>query len=224
MTGQEVLELISIMDRLRSPGGCPWDAEQTHESLLEYLLEETHEFIAAVESRDEAEMVEELGDLLLQVVFHARIGQEHGWDIDDVARGISEKLIRRHPHVFAAEAGEVLSAEDVAQNWTRRKAAEKQRTSALDGIPRSLPALSQAQKTWRRARESGLELSGAGVPSEPDDASALGEQLLALVTLAEARGWDAEAALRQQINDLRTRIVTLEASRDPDADLEHGSG
>lgn len=223
MTGREVLELISVMDRLRSPGGCPWDAEQTHESLLEYLLEETHEFIAAVEEGDEAEMVEELGDLLLQVVFHARIGQESGWDIDDVAAGITAKLIRRHPHVFGDES-EVTTAQDVAANWTRRKAQEKQRTSALDWIPRSLPALSQAQKTWRRARESQLEVRSQVPGDPPSTQDELGDQLLGLVAHAEAQGWDIEATMRQQINTLRAQIVSLETSSDPDADHVPGAG
>ena len=204
------------MDRLRSPGGCPWDAEQTHQSLAEYLLEETYETLAAIEAGDDVELVEELGDLLLQVVFHARLGQEAdpAWDIDDVTRGIADKLVRRHPHVFETDSPEADSAAtgtsdaQLARNWTRAKAAEKGRTSALDGIPRALPALAQAQKTWRRAHESGLEL--AEVPS----GDTFSDRLLGLVIEAERSGVDAEAALRAGIDGLREQIRASEAGRD----------
>ena len=144
------------MDRLRSPGGCPWDAEQTHESLVPYLIEEAHEAVEAIESGDRAHMAEELGDVLLQVVFHARVAQEHPeapFDIDDVAGGIVEKLVRRHPHVFADVDAD--TAAEVAANWEQIKAAEKAgRTSVLDGIPAGLPAL-------RAGRQGGLA-AGAG--------------------------------------------------------------
>src|SRR6478752_8018374 len=123
------------MDRLRSPGGCPWDAEQTHASLATYLVEETYEVLEALDTGDRDHLREELGDLLLQVYFHARIASEDedGFDIDDVAGGIADKLVYRHPHVFAGL--EVADADEVDRNWDRLKAAEKQRASVLDGIP-----------------------------------------------------------------------------------------
>ena len=147
--GESVLDLIEVMDRLRSPGGCPWDARQTHQSLVEYLVEEAYETVEAIEGGDDSGLREELGDLLLQVVFHARIAQERGdkgWDVDDVARGIVEKLIRRHPHVFADADAD--TAEQVEANWHALKAEEKGRASVADGIPAHLPALRQLAKEF----------------------------------------------------------------------------
>lgn len=141
MTSQ-LLRLLEVMDRLRSPGGCPWDAEQTHQSLIKYLLEESYEFADSVDDDDRAAMREELGDILLQVYFHSRIAQEHPTDpfsIEEVAEGIADKLIRRHPHVFGNEA--VKSSADVLANWEKLKAAEKNRNSATDGVALSQPAL-----------------------------------------------------------------------------------
>ena len=132
----QLLRLLEVMDRLRSPGGCPWDAEQTHESLLKYLLEEAYEFIEAVESGDREAMREELGDVLLQVIFHARMAEEASegsFNVEDVAKGVTDKLISRHPHVFGGV--EVSGTDEVVQNWEKIKAAEKSRTSALDGVP-----------------------------------------------------------------------------------------
>jgi XTP/dITP diphosphohydrolase len=135
------------MDRLRSPGGCPWDAAQTHQSLAPYLVEETYETLEAIDTGDTALLREELGDLLLQVLFHARLAQElppeSRFGIDEVARDLVDKLVRRHPHVFAD--AEVRGAEHVAQNWEAGKAAEKGRTSVLDGVPTAQPALALAQ-------------------------------------------------------------------------------
>ena len=164
--GARLLDLVAVMDRLRSPGGCPWDAEQTHESLVPYLIEETHELVEAIESGDRTHMVEELGDVLLQVAFHARMAQEHPdspFGIDDVAGGIVDKLVRRHPHVFADVDAD--TAQEVAANWEQIKADEKpHRTSPLDGIPDGLPASRPAPtrrpgvcrrpagSTWRRLR------------------------------------------------------------------------
>ena len=148
--------LIAVMDQLRSPGGCPWDAEQTHESLVQYLVEETFEAVDAIDSGDRDHLLEELGDLLLQVYFHARIAQERVSDpftIDDVARGIADKLIRRHPHVFPDAQGHVTPAADAAYveaKWQELKNAEKARTSVTDGVPVSLPALTQASKLLQR--------------------------------------------------------------------------
>ncbi|KQR12447.1 nucleoside triphosphate hydrolase [Cellulomonas sp. Leaf334] len=189
------------MDRLRSPGGCPWDAQQTHESLVPYALEEAHELAEAIETADRAGLREELGDLLLQVVFHARIATEHPsdpFDVDDVAADLVAKLVRRHPHVF--EDAELDG--DVHVQWDRLKTAEKQRASALDGVPLALGALARAQKVAGRAARAGLT---APVPA----GDGLGERLLALVLEADAAGVDAEGALRRTAatweHDLRSR-------------------
>lgn len=183
-------ELVRVMDRLRSPGGCPWDAEQTHESLVPYALEESYELVEAIESGDRGALREELGDVLLQVVFHARIAQEDPddpFDVDDVAADLVAKLVRRHPHVF--EAADVRT--DLHVQWDTLKNAEKSRESALDGIPLALGALARAQKVADRAGRAGLTV-GALSPGEGD----LGERLLALVLEARATGVDAEGALR----------------------------
>jgi XTP/dITP diphosphohydrolase len=211
------------MDRLRSPGGCPWDAEQTHESLLEYLLEECYETIEAVETGDDAGLREELGDLLLQVVFHARIAAESDppWDIDDIAVGITDKLVRRHPHVFGDDKppGREVTPGEVAANWTVQKAREKGRSSALEGVPLAMPALALAQKTWRRAHESGLSLGTRPAPVPALESPAdLGRQLLALTVLAEDRGWDAEAALRAAVRILHDEVRDAEAHPDRSPD------
>jgi XTP/dITP diphosphohydrolase len=135
MQGSQLQRLVEVMNTLRSPGGCPWDAEQTHESLLKYLLEESYEFVDAVQSDNRVDMREELGDVLLQVYFHARMAQEHPTDpfsIEDVAQGIADKLIRRHPHVFAGV--EVRDSQEVLENWEEIKKKEKGRTSPLDGV------------------------------------------------------------------------------------------
>jgi XTP/dITP diphosphohydrolase len=205
--GASLLELVAVMDRLRSPGGCPWDARQTHESLVEYLVEEAYETVEAIEAGDDAGLREELGDLLLQVVFHARIAQERGsdgWNIDDVARGIIEKLIRRHPHVFADVDAD--TAEQVEANWHALKAEEKGRTSVTDGIPQQLPALLRASKV--RARSATLADRLPNVPTQ-DQAERIveslasedefGDLLLALASIARDRGWDGEGALRQAV-------------------------
>ena len=193
--------LVSVMDRLRSPGGCPWDAQQTHESLVPYVLEEAHELAEAIEAGDRPGLREELGDLLLQVVFHARIATEHPsdpFDVDDVAADLVAKLVRRHPHVF--EDSTIQG--DVHVQWDRLKNAEKQRASALDGVPLALGALARAQKIAGRAGRAGLDTQVPG-------GDGLGERLLALVLEAEAAGVDAEGALRRTAatweHDLRAR-------------------
>jgi XTP/dITP diphosphohydrolase len=198
--GSRLLDLVAVMDRLRSPGGCPWDAEQTHESLVPYLIEETHEVVEAIELGDRTHMVEELGDLLLQVAFHARVGQEHPdspFGIDDIAGGIVEKLVRRHPHVFADVEAE--TSQQVADNWEQIKAAEKpHRTSPLDGIPQDLPALARANKAAARLSTAGrIELAEAAAAG--DD---LGSRLFALVLEARDNGQDPEAALRATVREL----------------------
>ena len=152
----ELIRLLEVMDRLRSPGGCPWDAEQTHQSLIKYLLEESYEFVDAIDSGDRNAMREELGDILLQVYFHSRIAQEHPTDpfsIEDVARGIADKLIRRHPHVFGET--EINSNDELLANWERIKAEEKGRKSATDGVALAQPALSLLTRLIYRAEKNG---------------------------------------------------------------------
>lgn len=216
-------DLVAVMDRLRSPGGCPWDAEQTHESLLPYAVEEVFEVVEAVEDGDRAALREELGDLLLQVVFHARVAQEHPTEpfgIDDVAAGVAAKLRARHPHVFGDVV--VSGADEVHRNWEAIKKAEKARTSALDGIPRGMPALARAEKVAGRARRAGLPVAevatavvgdaqAVGTPAGTGDADALGRRLLALALEAQAAGIDAEAALRTAVRDLEQALRAAEA-------------
>jgi len=212
LPGARLLDVVAVMDRLRSPGGCPWDLEQTHRSLAPYLLEESYETLEAIESADVDSLREELGDLLLQVVFHARLGEEdpdRPWSVDDVAAGIVAKLVRRHPHVFdtapadgapegAADAP--LTAEHVAASWEVLKAVEKGRTSALDGVPMALPALALAAKVVGRASKAGLPVD-VEEPDLPDDLTSeqLGLLLLGVVSAARRQGVDAEAALREAV-------------------------
>jgi len=155
----ELNRLRDVMDRLRSPGGCPWDAEQDHVSLLKFLLEESYEFIEAVEENDRDAMQEELGDLLLQVYFHSRMAEEdkdQPFNIEDVAKGVADKLIRRHPHVFSDTV--VNSSSEVLENWEAQKAVEKGRTSAIDGVPLAQPALTLVSKLLYRASKSNYKL------------------------------------------------------------------
>ncbi|WP_273652131.1 MazG family protein [Cellulomonas fimi] len=193
--GDALAVLVAVMDRLRSPGGCPWDAQQTHRSLVPYALEEAAELAEAVESDDRAGLREELGDLLLQVVFHARIAQEDAddpFDVQDVAADLVAKLVRRHPHVFGdAEAVHDEEGQHVA--WDRAKRAEKQRTSVFDGVPLGMGALARAQKLVTRAERGGHRVA-LPVPA-PD--GPIGERLLALVAEARAAGVDAEGELRR---------------------------
>ena len=211
--GSQLQRLVEVVNQLRSPGGCPWDAEQTHESLLKYLLEESYEFVDAVHSGDRTDLKEELGDVLLQVYFHARIAEEHPTDpfsIEEVAEGIADKLIRRHPHVFAGV--EVRDADEVLANWEEIKKQEKGRTSALDGIAMSQPALPLLEKLLYRAEKYGVELE---VPKQVNvagdaDESAVGQALLAVIAWAHSNGIDAEAALRKEAAKLSQQITTIE--------------
>ena len=229
--GDGVRALIALMDTLRSPGGCPWDAEQTHESLLEYLLEEAYETVDAVHSGDRSALREELGDVLLQVVFHARIAQEHAtdpFDVDDVARGIVEKLTRRHPHVFGDAA--TPAAHEAQARWEELKAAEKQRASVTDGVPDSMPASLLAVKLIGRA---GRKETTAAVPAVADEQAAaaadallaqalgapdaqqrVGELLLGLIAAATAAGVDSQTALRNAVRDYRARLRAAEGLAD----------
>ena len=208
--GARLLDVVAVMDRLRSPGGCPWDAEQTHDSLRRYLLEETYEAYDALVDGDLAALREELGDVLLQVVFHARLAEEAapGWSIDDVAADLVDKLVRRHPHVFADR--HVDGVAGVAANWEQIKRAEKGRTSVTDGVARSQPALALAQALLRRAARHDLPLPASGVPAGRVAAGALGEDLLAMVVAAEAAGLDAEAELRAAADRYADALRTAE--------------
>lgn len=190
-------ELVEVMDALRSPGGCPWDAEQTHASLAPYAVEEAFELAEAVEIGDRAHVREELGDLLLQVVFHARVAQEDPadpYDLDDVARGIAAKLRSRHPHVFAD--GDARTPQEVEARWDELKAAEKpERSSVFDGIPRGMAGLERAAKVLSRLDRAGRLDVAEAVASD----AGLGERLLALVLQARADGLDPAAELRRAL-------------------------
>ena len=218
-TGPALLDLIRVMDRLRSPGGCPWDAEQTHESLVSYLTEEAHEAVEAIETGDRAAMREELGDVLLQVMFHARIAQEDDddpWSIDDVAAGIAAKLVARHPHVFGDETAD--SAAHVESVWLARKTAEKSRESVLDGIPTGLPALLLAAKMRYRVTHGGVDAEVTDGPMRAladrvlDEVGTdrAGELLLALAAASLDRGVDPESALRGALRDYAASVRTAE--------------
>jgi len=205
--------LIATVARLRAPDGCPWDADQTHESLVQYLVEETHELIDAIEAGSREEMIEELGDVLYQVIFHADIAAQtsgEDFDIQDVAAHMTAKMVGRHPHVF----GDLTlgTAEEVVAAWDGFKAAEKpHRTSVLDGIPQGMPALALADKVLGRAQKIGLleADASAGLPIESEDE--LGPLLLAIVSAAKAQGLDSERALRGALRDLQDEIRAAEA-------------
>ena len=205
----ELIRLREVMDKLRSPGGCPWDAEQDHASLLKYLLEESYEFIESVEDNDRQAMQEELGDLLLQVYFHSRMAEEDAtqpFNIEDVAKSVADKLIRRHPHVFAGAS--VNSSEDVLENWEKQKALEKGRTSAIDGVPLAQPALPLATKVIYRLNKLNYDLpisKPISLPSEINQ-DQFGQILLGLISQAVEKGLDPEAALRDATKTLIAQI------------------
>ena len=210
----ELLRLREVMDKLRSPGGCPWDAEQDHTSLLKYLLEESYEFIESVENNDKDAMQEELGDLLLQVYFHSRMAEEDAkqpFNIEDVAKSVTDKLIRRHPHVFAGES--VSGSEEVLENWEKQKAAEKGRNSAIDGVPLAQPALPLATKVIYRLNKLNYKLpifEPIKLPTDIDQ-DQFGQILLGLITQAVDKGLDPEAALRTATKGLITQIQEHES-------------
>jgi len=190
MQGSQLQRLVEVMDTLRSPGGCPWDAEQTHESLLKYLLEESYEFIEAVENGNRIDMREELGDVLLQVYFHARMAEDHPTDpftIEDVAEGIADKLIRS-------------GSEEVLENWEEIKKKEKGRTSPVDGVALSQPALPLLEKLLYRAEKFNIHVDTpqANALEAHADESAVGQALHAVIAWAHSNGIDAEAALRKE--------------------------
>ncbi|MHB1171202.1 MAG: MazG family protein [Lacisediminihabitans sp.] len=206
-------ELIAVLARLRAPGGCAWDREQTHESLVQYLVEETYELVDAIETGTRDELVEELGDVLYQVIFHSDIaahtpGEE--FDLEDVAARMTAKMVGRHPHVFGDTTAE--TADDVMAVWDELKAVEKpHRTSVLDGIPQGMPALALADKLLGRAHKVGLldRDAPAAVPLATE--AELGSLLLAIVSSAKATGLDAERALRTTLRGLQDEIREAEA-------------
>jgi XTP/dITP diphosphohydrolase len=215
--GSALLELVAVMDRLRTE--CPWDARQTHESLAPYLLEETYEALEAIERQDLAELRGELGDVLLQVLFHSRVAAERadgtGFTIDDVAKEIAAKLIRRHPHVFADVS--VSGADEVKKNWDAIKAEERAAagggpSSALDGVPMGQPALSLAAQLQRRAQSAGAPPGLADLAVEPgsEPVGPIGAELFALVARARAAGVDPELELRHAARVFRDRFTDWE--------------
>jgi XTP/dITP diphosphohydrolase len=215
-----VERLVQVMDQLRSPGGCPWDAEQTHQSLANYLLEETYEALEAMDSGDLVDLREELGDLLLQIVFHARIAQEQdkNFDLNSIAQGVVDKLIRRHPHVF--DGLEINSTEELEANWANIKSSEKSRESVTDGVPIAMPALQLATQLSYRARDNEIksvspnlvlavsELVGEVSPE------AIAQILLATVELARSADLDAESVLRAETMRFRKAIRISEGLTD----------
>jgi XTP/dITP diphosphohydrolase len=209
-------QLVQVMDQLRSPGGCPWDAQQTHESLARYLLEETYEALEAMDQGDLVSLREELGDLLLQVVFHARIAQEiePDFSLDAIAQGVVDKLVRRHPHVFSDLV--VTTNEELEANWAKIKETEKQRESVTDGVPSAMPALQLATQLIYRSRKLDADLGNPEM-KEPlrniigevsqEQVAAL---LVATVELAREQDLDAESVLRAEMMRYRKRIRQVE--------------
>ena len=202
-------DLLGVMARLRSPTGCPWDREQSHRTLRRHAIEEVYELIDAIEAEDDHEMAEELGDLLLQIVFHCQLAKERGaFDFEKVCRMIVEKLVRRHPHVFGTT--KVKDVNEVWANWERIKKAEKHGTkharhSALDGIPKHLPALLRAEKLLKKARKAKVFADGHDSKRRLTK-GALAKELFALASFAQARGWSAEELLTGEIKK-RERIL-----------------
>jgi len=207
-----VEHLVQVLDQLRSPGGCPWDAEQTHASLARYLLEETYEALEAMDQGDLGSLREELGDLLLQVVFHARIAQETDptFSLDAIAQGVVDKLVRRHPHVFTDLV--VTSSEELEANWAKVKQEEKQRDSVTDGVPQAMPALQLATQLIYRARKSGVVAGDSDVKEglrnvigevNQETVAAL---LVATVELAREVDIEAESVLRAEMTRYRAKV------------------
>ena len=216
--------LLDIVERLRSPDGCPWDREQTHESLKRNLLEECYEVLAAIDNRDPAQLSQELGDILVQVVFHSQMAREaREFRVEDVVSGASDKLIRRHPHVFGDAS--VTDAREVERNWERLKREEGASRSPVEGIPRDLPSLAYAQLMQDRVSKVGFDwddVSGVldkvveeiqeikTAPGDEARAREMGDLLLSLVNLARWLGIHAEDALRDANARFSRRYVTME--------------
>jgi XTP/dITP diphosphohydrolase len=219
-------ELIQTAKQLRAPGGCPWDAEQTHQSLAKYLIEETYELIDAIESNDRQQILEELGDVFYHVVFHSDLAESGSlgepFNIQDVAELSIAKMKGRHPHVFGTpeelEKYKAETGDDVMKSWDAHKMKEKpERQSVLDGIPNSLPALLLADKVIGKAQKLGVLETEATPAIAVEDEDQLGGLLLALVLSAKHQGLDAERALRETIRELQVEIRAFELSDDFDA-------
>ena len=212
----QVDRLVQVMDQLRSPGGCPWDAEQTHESLSRYLLEETYEALEAMDSGDVSSLKEELGDLLLQVVFHARIAEETMPDftVDSNAQGVVDKLVRRHPHVFTDL--EVTSQEELEDNWAAIKAAEKPRESVTDGVPAAMPSLQVATQLMYRSRKMAVSVGNSELTEQVRSLvgevseQGIADLLISVVALAREQDLDSESILRAAMAKYRKDIRSAE--------------
>jgi XTP/dITP diphosphohydrolase len=219
-------ELIEVANKLRGPGGCPWDAEQTHESLVKYLVEEVYELVDAIEAGSRDEVLEELGDVLYHVIFHSDIAATGSlgekFDIQDVAELSAKKMIGRHPHVFGTpeelEKYAAKTGDDVMVNWDDHKKREKpERSSVLDGIPKHLPALALADKVIGKAERLGLLDAEAPGPFTVTSEAELGAILLAVVSSARSAGIDAEGALRGAVRELEVEIREFELDDATDA-------
>ncbi|MFA7003036.1 MAG: nucleoside triphosphate pyrophosphohydrolase [Verrucomicrobiia bacterium] len=227
----QIKRLLGIMARLRAPGGCPWDRQQTHESIKHNLIEEAYEVVDAIESRDDADLLEELGDLLLQVVFHAQMAREKKrFDFEDVARAIADKLVSRHPHVFGNR--KLRTASQVLDQWHKLKHAEKKhkRPSVTDGVPRHLPALMRAQDVQTKAARVGFDWSRTGEVLDKIEeeirelrhelkrgdrrktAEELGDLMFTLVNLARFQKFNAEDLLNQCTKKFTARFRKVEAA------------
>jgi len=208
-------DLLRVMARLRSPTGCPWDREQSHMTLRRHAIEEVYELIDAIEARDDGEMAEELGDLLLQVVFHCQLARERGaFDFEKVTRHLVDKLIRRHPHVFGKT--KVKDVDEVWANWEKIKKAEKHGTkharhSALDGVPKHLPALLRAEKLVKKARKAKLVADGKKSGRKLSQA-ALAKELFELASFAQGRGWCAEELLAGEVKKRERQLRKIETT------------
>ncbi|MDB6021729.1 MAG: MazG family protein [Pedosphaera sp.] len=213
---EAINDLLKVMARLRSPKGCPWDREQDHRSLRWHAVEEVYELMDAIEAGDDHEMAEELGDLLLQVVFHCQLAKERGaFDFETVTRHIVDKLIRRHPHVFGNSKAKTVAA--VWTQWEQIKRAEKkgtrhERASALDGIPKHLPGLMRAEKLVKKARKAGLLDAQPGGNAKRNKAD-IGRELFELAEYAQQRGWSAEELLRAEVRKSERAWRKLERTK-----------
>ena len=207
-------ELAEVVERLRAEGGCPWCSEQTHESLVQYLLEETYELIEAIEAGDRDDVIEELGDVLYQVVFHASLAAStptENYTLDEIARRAAEKMIGRHPHVFGDVQYE--TADDVIAVWEELKRADKPgRESTLDGVPQTMPALALADKLLGKAAKLDLIDIAGPAPFKFESEDELGPLLMAIVASARAQGLDSERALRGALRELQIDIREAEAT------------
>ena len=209
-------DVLEVMARLRAPDGCPWDREQTHRTLRRHAVEEVYELIDAIEAGDDHELVEELGDLLMQVVFHCQLAKERGaFDFETVCRNLADKLIRRHPHVFGDL--KVTDVKTVWANWEKIKRAEKQgtrheRPSALDGIPNHLPALLRTEKLLKKARKAKLIPDRRAARGSPTRA-AVAKRLFELARSAQQSGWSAEELLREESQRQETILRQRESAR-----------